>query len=79
MVREKKIAIAMFCPRAFVIPSFAALIPQVEERGPEGQTEPPGMYVIPLPYADDIREAPEKHRDTQVEGQYCFEILANIH
>ncbi|PWN37744.1 Ku DNA-binding complex, Ku70 subunit [Meira miltonrushii] len=68
MASKDKIAIAIFAPRTFVIPCFAALIPQREERGSEGQTEPPGMYVVPLPYADDIREAPAKHRDNQMQA-----------
>ncbi|UZJ54617.1 hypothetical protein CBS101457_003937 [Exobasidium rhododendri] len=63
MARKKRMAIALFSARRNVIPTFAALLPQLEERGADGQIEPPGMYVIPLPYADDIREAPEKHRD----------------
>ena len=62
-------AIAMFCPRRNVIPMFAALLPQKETRGEEGQKEPPGIHVIPLPYADDIREAPAKHKE-QLEGEW---------
>jgi ATP-dependent DNA helicase 2 subunit 1 len=68
MTKKKRMAIALFCPRRNVIPTFAALLPQKEERGADGQIEPPGIYVIPLPYADDIREVPEKHRD-QLQGE----------
>lgn len=68
MADKDRIAVALFAPRMNVIPTFAALIPQREERGPDGQIEPPGMYVVPLPYADDIREAPAKHRNNQLQA-----------
>lgn len=68
MANKERMAIALFCPRRNVVPTFAAILPQLEERGPDGQMEPPGMYIIPLPYADDIREAPERHKD-QLQGE----------
>lgn len=62
MAKKKKMALAIFCGRMNATPCFAALLPQLEERDDEGQKEPPGMYVIPLPFADDIREPPEKQQ-----------------
>lgn len=75
MAKKKKMAIAIFSPRRNVIPTFAALLPQMEERGEAGQLEPPGIHVIPLPYADDIREAPEKHRD-QLQGEFFQRVTS---
>ena len=40
-------------------PKLVALVPQAEERDEEGfQVAPPGINVIPLPYADDLRNIP---------------------
>lgn len=62
MTRKDTIALSIFCPRSNVAPCFAYILPQPEIVGDEGQLEPPGMYVVPLPFADDIRDVPERHR-----------------
>eukprot|EP01012_Entosiphon_sulcatum_P028877 TRINITY_DN3503_c0_g1_i1.p1 TRINITY_DN3503_c0_g1~~TRINITY_DN3503_c0_g1_i1.p1 ORF type:complete len:719 (-),score=114.09 TRINITY_DN3503_c0_g1_i1:1235-3367(-) len=52
-----KIAIGMLIPRNNAQPRFVALLPQAEVLDPSGgQVEPPGMVVIDLPFADDLRE-----------------------
>lgn len=66
MVAKNKIAIAIFMARPTSIPDFVAILPQAEERSPEGtQLEPPGMNLVFLPFADDIREMPEAFARTQ--------------
>lgn len=64
MVGKDKLAIAVYMPRPNSIPEMAALLPTAEVRDETGlQIEPPGMQLIPLPFADDIREMPaEYHR-----------------
>eukprot|EP00668_Euglena_longa_P004293 GGOE01005031.1.p2 GENE.GGOE01005031.1~~GGOE01005031.1.p2 ORF type:complete len:443 (+),score=128.63 GGOE01005031.1:2130-3458(+) len=57
MLHQKKVAIAVLIPRQNAAPTFVALEPQEEELSEEGaQVRPPGMVVVPLPFADDIRE-----------------------
>lgn len=62
MLDKGKIGIGVFMSRPHSIPEFVAILPQAEERGPDGvQLEPPGMHLVPLPFADDIREMPESY------------------
>lgn len=57
MNEREKIAIARFVPRDNSVPQFVALLPQEEEFDEDGtQLIPPGLHVIYLPFADDIRE-----------------------
>jgi len=56
LAEQKKLAIARMIYRRGGIPRFVALLPQTELHSPDGlQLRPPGMHVIFLPYADDIR------------------------
>ena len=56
MLAMDKMAIARWTPRDNAPPRMAALLPQAESVDEEGiQINPPGFHVIPLPYADDIR------------------------
>ncbi|WFD32123.1 ATP-dependent DNA helicase II subunit 1 [Malassezia sp. CBS 17886] len=60
MLAKQKIALCVYMPRPNVIPSFAALLPQAEEVDEDGnQVVPPGLNLLPLPYADDMRDAPD--------------------
>lgn len=62
MLAKNKMALVIFMPRENVIPSFAVLLPQAEELDEAGnQVCPPGMNMIIMPYADDIRSPPEMH------------------
>jgi len=59
MLSKNKVALCLFLPRENAIPHFAVLLPQAEELDSEGrQRVPPGMHLITMPYADDIREPP---------------------
>ncbi|OUM69610.1 hypothetical protein PIROE2DRAFT_2478 [Piromyces sp. E2] len=56
MNKMEKIAICNFIPRSNSSPRLVALLPQMEERDENDvQISPPGFSVIPLPFADDIR------------------------
>ncbi|CAD6888224.1 unnamed protein product [Tilletia laevis] len=59
MAKKKVFGLAVCLPRAGSTPSFAAIWPREEEVSAEGvQLTAPGMFMIPLPYADDIRDNP---------------------
>ncbi|EOD47778.1 putative dsb repair complex subunit protein [Neofusicoccum parvum UCRNP2] len=60
LLKKEKMAIAWFVPRRNAVPTLAALIPGQEKLGERNeQIRPPGLWVIPLPYVDDIRQNPE--------------------
>lgn len=60
LLRDQKMAVAWYIARRNAAPVLAAIIPGAEIRSEEGeQTMPPGLWVKPLPFADDIREPPE--------------------
>ncbi|KAE8248683.1 hypothetical protein A4X13_0g5516 [Tilletia indica] len=61
MANKKVFAVAICLPRAGQVPSLAALWPREEEVSDEGvQMAAPGMFMIPLPFADDMRDPPVK-------------------
>jgi ATP-dependent DNA helicase 2 subunit 1 len=53
MLQQNKFAVAFYGSRASS--QLVALVPQEEELADGLQLEPPGMHLIYLPYADDIR------------------------
>ncbi|KAL8964840.1 MAG: hypothetical protein Q9183_004184, partial [Haloplaca sp. 2 TL-2023] len=61
LLSAQKIGIVWFIARKNAAPVLAALYPGDEQTSPETgiQTMPPGLWLIPLPYADDIRSNPE--------------------
>lgn len=58
MVKKNKIGIALTLLRRNATPLFCALLPQDERADENGFIEPPGIHLIPLPFADEIRAAP---------------------
>ena len=57
---SKKFALTWFLPRRNASPTLAALYAGLEKRSPEGeQFMPPGLWIKPLPFADDIRAPPD--------------------
>jgi ATP-dependent DNA helicase 2 subunit 1 len=61
MHKSKKIAICRLIVRKSGVPRFVALLPQIEVQDEnKTQLKPPGLHMIFLPYADDIREIEEK-------------------
>ena len=60
LLKDQKFALAWFIPRRNAIPTLAAVYPGAEKKSEEGeQTMPPGLWIKPLPFADDIRSPPE--------------------
>ena len=60
LLKDSKMALAWFVARKNASPVIAAILPGDEKLSPDGhQTIPPGMWIVPLPYADDIRQNPE--------------------
>ncbi|KAF9374594.1 X-ray repair cross-complementing protein 6 [Podila verticillata] len=58
MAELDKVAICSFTARTNHTTRLVALVPQLEVIGAEGQEQPPGFQVYPLPWADDIRQMP---------------------
>jgi len=60
LLKDEKMGIAWFIARKNAAPVIAAIIPGAEKLDNHGQQMiPPGMWIVPLPYADDIRQNPE--------------------
>lgn len=60
LLKDKKVGIAWFIARKNAAPVIAALIPGAEQLGDnDEQLMPPGIWIVPLPFADDIRQNPE--------------------
>ncbi|KAF7721213.1 X-ray repair cross-complementing protein 6 [Apophysomyces ossiformis] len=59
MLKLDQVAICSFIRSSNTLPKIVALLPQAEELDDHGvQVSPPGLSIISLPYADDIREIP---------------------
>ncbi|XP_010537714.1 PREDICTED: ATP-dependent DNA helicase 2 subunit KU70 [Tarenaya hassleriana] len=65
MIQQGRFAVAFFGSTS--PPRLVALIAQDEIQSSAGQVEPPGMYMIYLPYTDDIRDV-EEHLSNPVAG-----------
>lgn len=60
LLKDQKVGIAWYIPRRNAAPRLVAVIPGAEERNQDGdQQTPPGLWLKPLPFADDVRHAPE--------------------
>ena len=60
LVKDQKMGLAWFVARRNATPVLAAILPGEEKLDEEGfQTMPPGLWVHPLPFADDVRQPPE--------------------
>lgn len=60
LLKDKLIGLVWFIARKNAVPVIAALVPGAEEVDDSGaQTMPPGLWLVPLPYADDLRHNPE--------------------
>ncbi|KAK0534714.1 ATP-dependent DNA helicase II subunit 1 [Tilletia horrida] len=73
MAKKKVFGLALCLPRTGMTPFFAAIWPREEEISSEGvQLAAPGMFMIPLPFADDMRDKPYEAtvqaRDEEIEA-----------
>jgi ATP-dependent DNA helicase 2 subunit 1 len=60
LIQDRKIGVAWFIARKNATPVLAAIYPGEEQLNDDGeQAMPPGLWIIPLPFADDIRQNPE--------------------
>ena len=60
LLHDEKMGVAWFVARKNATSQIAAIIPGAEKLDETGvQTTPPGLWIIPLPFADDIRQNPE--------------------
>ncbi|KAJ5388592.1 hypothetical protein N7509_011133 [Penicillium cosmopolitanum] len=63
LLKDQKLALVWFIPRKNATPCLAAMVAGEERVDENGvQKVPPGMWVIPLPFADDVRQNPEYAR-----------------
>ncbi|KAF6225594.1 hypothetical protein HO133_009594 [Letharia lupina] len=69
LLKDQKIGIAWFVARKNATPVIAAVLPGAEKLDENGaQIIPPGMWLTPLPFADDIRQNPETNLIRAPEG-----------
>lgn len=62
LLKDQKMALVWFIPRKNAAPVVAAMIAGQEKIDENGvQKVPPGMWIIPLPFADDVRRNPESN------------------
>ena len=60
LLKDEKMGVAWFIARKNAAPVIAAIIPGAEKLNDDGeQLIPPGMWIVPLPFANDIRQNPE--------------------
>ncbi|KAL2361154.1 ATP-dependent DNA helicase II subunit 1 [Blastomyces dermatitidis] len=60
LLKKEKLALVWFVPRKNAAPVMAAMIPGTAKLDEDGEEIiPQGMWILPLPFADDIRQNPE--------------------
>ena len=60
LLKSQKFALTWIIPRRSAHPSLAAIIAGEEKTDESGeQTMAPGLWIIPLPFGDDIRQKPD--------------------
>ncbi|KAI9772636.1 MAG: ATP-dependent DNA helicase II subunit 1 [Geoglossum simile] len=60
LLKDQKMGIVWFIARKNAAAVIAAMIPSAERFGEcREQLMPPGMWLVPLPYADDVRRSPD--------------------
>lgn len=63
LLNDEKLALVWFIPRRNAAPVMGAMIPGEEKLDDDGdQMAPQGMWILPLPFADDVRQNPETSR-----------------
>ncbi|KAH5309698.1 ATP-dependent DNA helicase II subunit 1 [Parastagonospora nodorum] len=64
LLKSKKMGLVWFIARRNAAPVLSALIPAEEQTNEDGeQAMPPGLWLVPLPWADDIRQFPSPAAD----------------
>ncbi len=60
LLRDKKVALVWYITRKAAAPALGAMMAGEEKVDENGvQKFPPGMWIVPIPFADDVRQNPE--------------------
>lgn len=60
LLKDRKMGIAWYIARKMAAPALVAIIPGDERLDEDGvQATPPGLWIHPLPFADDVRQVPD--------------------
>lgn len=60
LLRDKKVALVWYIARKAAAPAVGAMMAGEEKVDENGvQKFPPGMWIVPIPFADDVRQNPE--------------------
>jgi ATP-dependent DNA helicase 2 subunit 1 len=61
LLKDKKMGVAWHIPRRNASPTLVAILPSTEtvDEQTGGQVIPQGLWLYPLPFADDIRQTPD--------------------
>lgn len=60
LLKAQKMALVWYIARRNAAPVLAGLVPAEEKTNEDGeQSMPPGLWIVPLPFADDLRQFPE--------------------
>ncbi|KAF2232645.1 putative DSB repair complex subunit Ku70 [Viridothelium virens] len=82
LVKAQRYALVWFIARRNAAPMVAALLPGKEEVNEEGaQVWPPGLWIHPLPFADDIRQNPDMGDVVRASDElvdYMHDIVRNL-
>ncbi|OAL48185.1 ATP-dependent DNA helicase II subunit 1 [Pyrenochaeta sp. DS3sAY3a] len=61
LLKSKKMGLVWYVARRNAAPILAALVPAEEKINEDGeQSMPPGLWLVPLPFADDLRQFPDQ-------------------
>lgn len=60
LLRDQKVALVWYITRKAMAPALGAMMAGEEKVDENGvQKFPPGMWIVPIPFADDVRQNPE--------------------
>lgn len=61
LLKDKKMGVAWYIARTNATPALVAILPSTErvDEATNSQVVPPGLWLYPLPFADDVRYPPE--------------------
>ena len=78
MLEMQSVALCCYIPRSYASPRLVILTPQAESLDDRSlQIDPPGFYLINLPYSDDIRTLSIPEVETRP-GEEAVEVLASV-
>ncbi len=82
LIKDNKMGIAWYIARANASPLIVAILPSEEkvDETNNAQLTPAGLWLYPLPFADDIRELPEVRKSKQepdVKGWQAPDVLVD--